>query len=172
MSAPLTKGQKSYLSQLAARAYNRQAALARGRGEVFAGGKYDALAQTAAEQKYRHDQVALACGKLGLRCCSQDDYKEVEGHFLELLGNHGAAFEAKVKAATETRRVIEYKITEVCREFGFHLSYANKICCGQNHGRGLEEVEEKQLWNVFYTIRNRGLAKIRKQTQPMEEAIA
>ena len=57
---PLTKGQKSYLSQLAARAYNRQVALARGRGEVFAGGKYDALAQTAAEQKDRHDQVALA----------------------------------------------------------------------------------------------------------------
>ena len=92
MSAPLTHDQKRYLSQLASRAYKRQTAIARGRGESLAGGKYDGLAQTAAEQQYRHDQVALATGKLGLRCCSQDDYKEVEGHFLDLLGNHAAAF--------------------------------------------------------------------------------
>ena len=77
-----------------------------------------------------------------------------------------------MKAATETRRVVEHKIVKACEEFGFHLSYANKICVMQNHGRGLEEIEEKALWNVFFTIRNRGLARRRKQTQPLEEAMA
>ncbi|GEM_PF-2502272 len=170
MSAPLTKGQKRYLSQLSARACNRQAALARGRGEVFAEGKYAGLAVSAAEAQYRHDEVARACGKAGLRCCSQDDYKLVEGHFLELLGHSGAALNAQVRALTETRRVIEYKITEACREFGFALSYANKICCSQNHGNGLDAVDEKHLWQVFYTVRNRGLARRRKNLHPMPMA--
>ena len=163
MSAPLSKSQKRYLSQLSAKAFARQVTLARGQGQVFAGGKYDGLAQTAAEGKYRHDQVVLACGKLGLRCCSQDDYKLVEGHFLELLGHHAAAFNAQLRAATETRRVIEHKIVEACAEFGFHLSYANKICVVQNRGLGLDAVEENRLWQIFYTIRTRGLAKRRKQ---------
>ena len=166
MSAPLTKGQKSYLSQLAQRAFLRQCALARGRGEVFADGQYEGLAVSVAQEKFRHAQVAQASGKLGLRCCSQDDYKLVEGHFLELLGQPGAALKAQVRAATETRRVIEHKIVQACAEFGFAMSYAHKICTSQNHGQGLDEVGEKQLWNVFYTIRNRGNARKQKAAMP------
>lgn len=156
MSAPLTKGQKRYLSQLADRAFNRAAALARGAGEAV---PTDNEPHSVAAAKYRHEQVAKACGKLGLRCADQHDYKLIEGHFLELLGQHGAAFNAQLKAHTETRRQVEHKITAACAEFGFSLSYAHKICCAQNKGRGLEEVEEKQLWQIFFTIRNRGLAR-------------
>jgi len=169
MSAPLTNDQKRYLSQLASRAFRRQSALARGRGAALADGAYEGLAASAAEAKFRHAEVAAATGKVGLRCCSQDDYKLAEGHFLELLGQPGAALKAQVKAATETRRLIEYKITEACREFGFHLSYAAKICASQNHGRGLDDVEEKQLWHIFYTIRNRGNARKRTALKTEEE---
>lgn len=159
MSAPLSNKQKAWLSQLSNRAFNRQGALARGRQEYF----YDDLPASVAAEKFRHAQVALATGKLGLRCCSQDDYKLVEAHFQELLGNHGQAFKAQVKAATETRRLVEFKIAEACREFGFNISYANKICTAQNKGATLEEVDEKKLWQIFYTLRNRGNA--RKQHQ-------
>lgn len=155
MSAPLSNKQKAWLSQLSVRAFNRLGALARGRQEYF----YDDLPESVAQEKFRHAEVAKACGKLGLRCCSQDDYKLVEAHFQELLGHHGQAFNAQVKAATETRRVVEHKIVEACREFGFALSYANKICTAQNHGATLEEVDEKKLWHIFYTIRNRGLKR-------------
>lgn len=167
MSAPLSNKQKAWLSQLSARAFNRQGALARGRQEYF----FDDLPDAVAQEKFRHAEVAKATGKLGLRCCSQDDYKAVEGHFQELLGNHGAAFKSQVKAATETRRLVEYKITQACEEFGFALSYANKICTVQNHGATLEEVDEKKLWQIFYTIRNRGLAR-KKSTQQLAHAHA
>ena len=164
MSAPLSNRQKSYLSQLANRAFNRACAIARGQGQDL-----ESVDKAAAAEKFRHTEVAKATGKLGLRCCSQDDYKLVEGHFLELLGNSGAAFNSQLKAATEPRRVIEFKITEACREFGFAISYANKICISQNHGNGLEAVGEKSLWNVFYTIRNRGLAR-KRDASPKKES--
>lgn len=143
MSAPLSKDQKRYLSQLSRKAW------------LKAGPELDGIAA----DDFRRQEVAKAIGKLGLRCCDQNDYKLVEGHFLELLGRHGAAFNAQMKAATETKRLAMHKITEACQEFGFHLSYPDKICRAQNHGHGLDEIEEKALWRIFYTVRNRGLAR-------------
>src|SRR4051812_39726153 len=63
----LSDTQKRLLSQLSARAYSKQSALARGRG-VQPDMSYKAY------DEFRHAQVALATGKAGLRCCSQDDY--------------------------------------------------------------------------------------------------
>lgn len=163
MSAPLANGQKAYLAQLATRAFNRAAALARGRGEVAAPPANGEIIPISRQiETWRHEQVALATGKAGLRCCSQDDYKRIEAHFLELLGDHGKAFKAHVRAETEERRVIEWKIVAACQEFGFNLSYADKICRAQNRGAGLDDVDEKKLWNIFFTIRNRGRKRMMK----------
>lgn len=156
MAAPLTNGQKRYLSQLSDRAFNRAAAIARGEGQ-------SPDISTRARAQYRHDQVVAACGKIGLRCCSQDDYKLVEAHFLALVGEHGRAFNSFVRATTESRRVAEHKIIEACNEFGFKLSYADSICRQQNNGLGLDDVTEKKLWQIFYTVRNRGLSRKRKE---------
>jgi len=148
MSAPLTRSQKAYLAQLSERAFNRSAAIARGRGESPA-------TDTRTRDTWRHQQVAQACGKLGLRCCSQDDYKLVEGHFLEALGDHAQAFEAFTRAATNDRRVAEYKLREACKEAGLSLNYANAICRNQNRGANLDQVDARVLWRLVYTIRNR-----------------
>lgn len=158
MSAPLTNGQKAHLAQLATRAFNLESAKARGRGETVDCGRETVDA-------WRHAEVAKATGKQGLRCCDQSDYKTVEAHFLDILGQTARAFKAHIRAATEDRRVIEYKITEACQEFGFAISYADKICRAQNKGLGLEEVDEKHLWQIFYTLRTRGR---KKQSQAME----
>lgn len=146
MSAPLTNGQKRHLSTLARQAWHQ------------AGPELDGIS----EGDFRHQEVVKACGKIGLRCADQNDYKLIEGHFFELLGLHSAAFNAQLRAATETKRVVSHKIMQACREFGFHLSYAESICRNQNHGRTLDQLEEKALWRVFYTVRNRGLARTKK----------
>ena len=151
---PLTIHQKRYLAHLSNRAFNRDAALARGRGD-------DIATDTAAREAYRHSQVLAACGKLGLRCCSQDDYKAVQAHFLHILGEEGKALNAYIDHHTEPRRVAVYKVVEACQDFGFHLSYADSICRDQNHGAGLQDVDTKTLWRLVFTIRNRGLAKKR-----------
>ncbi|MDE2101190.1 MAG: hypothetical protein KGL39_28350 [Patescibacteria group bacterium] len=149
MSAPLSINQKRYLSQLARRAWHK------------AGPELDGIEEGA----FRHQEVIKACGKIGLRCCDQNDYKLVEGHFLELLGFHGAAFNAQVRAATETRRLVAHKILDACQEFGMSVAYAEKICRAQNHGAGLDDVDEKTLWRIFYTVRNRGLARRKTAAQ-------
>ena len=162
MSAPLTKGQKAYVAQLAKRAFNLTVAKARGSGNTFDDSDRPTDPLLRDEEAWRHAEVALACGKLGLRCCSQDDYRIVEGHFLELLGQHGAAFNAQVHAATEKKRVAQFKVMEACERFGLTIGYAAHIAKQQNNGAALEDLSERALWNLVYTINNRG----RKKTQP------
>jgi hypothetical protein len=146
MSAPLDNNQKRILSQLARRAFNRELALARGRGEKLA---------ELNESAFRHEHVAKACGKLGLRCCSQDDYGAVKAHFLDLLGEHGQAFKAVHHGTGNARRIAEYKLMQACEQGGLQLSYAAKICVNQ-FKCSLEDATEKQLWCLTFTIKNRG----------------
>lgn len=149
MGAPLTNGQKAYLAQLASRARNFRAAVARGQGTPIDG---------RSEEAFRHEEVAAACGKLGLRCASQDDYAAIKGHFLELLGQHQRAFEAEVRSATESRRQAEAVLVRECEAFGLHLAYAEAICQRQFRC-GLWDASEKQIWCLVYTVRNRGRKK-------------
>lgn len=150
MSAPLTIPQKSYLARLARRAFSRARALALGRGEVWA----------ADPNAWRHAEVAAASGKLGLRCCSQDDFCAVEAHFLELLGQSGAAFNAHVRAATESRRQAEAVLVRECAAGGFALDYAAAICRRQ-FKCSIFDASEKQLRCLIFTIRNRAAARRR-----------
>jgi hypothetical protein len=163
MAAPLTKGQKAYLAQLARRAFNMALAKARGSGNTFDGSDDPSDTLLRDEGAWRHAQVALSCGKLGLRCCSQDDYRIIEGHFLELLGQHGAAFNAQMHASTEKKRVAQFKVMEACKRFGLSIGYAAHIAKNQNNGSALEDLSERALWNLVYTINNRG----RKKTQAL-----
>lgn len=161
MSAPLTNSQKRYLSQLARRALNQVRALARGRGETF----------EVDEETWRHEEVITACGKHGLRCCSQDDYKTVEAHFLDRLGAHGAAFNAQVQAATEKRRQAEAVLVREIEKAGLHLNYANAICQRQ-YRCTIFDATEKQLWTLVYTIRNRAAAKRKSAVSGQKSAQA
>ena len=146
MSAPLDNNQKRILSQLCRRAFNRELALARGRGEKLA---------ALSEETFRHEHVAKACGKTGLRCCSQADYGAVKAHFLDLLGEHGAAFEAVHHGEGNARRVAEFKLVQACRLAGLTLAYAAKICQTQ-FKCSLEDATEKQIWCITFTMKNRG----------------
>lgn len=167
MSAPLVKRQKAYLSQLARRAFNLEAARARGSGDVLADGEpdgghpLDPLLRDA--EHYRHAHVAIACGKLGLRCCSQDDYRAIEAHFLNLLGETKQAFNSFVLSTTEKTRVAKYMVVKACKEFDFQIGYAEHICREQNHGASLDDVDPKTLWRIVYTIRTRGAARRRRK---------
>ena len=151
MSA-LTNEQKRHLAQLSERAFNRAAAQARGRGETVD-------TSTKARTAWRHAEVVKACGKLGLCCCSQLDYKAVEAHFLDLLGEHGRAFNAQMRAATEERRQAEAILSNACKRAGLHLNYAAAIC--QNQFKcSLFDASTDQLWKLIFTVRNRAKRKV------------
>lgn len=144
MSAPLSNKQKAYLAQLIKQAYLRVVG--------------EAGPDVASVEDWRHQQVAAACGKLGLRCCGQDDYKRIEAHFLELLGEHGRAMKAHVAAETEPRRQAEAVLVRELERFGLRMGYAEAICQRQ-YKCGLFDASEGQLWKLVYTVRNRGHAK-------------
>lgn len=139
MSAPLSRTQKAYLAQLANEA----------RRKVAPGEKAEG---------WRHEQVVKACGKAGLRCCSQDDYGLIKGHLLELMGKHGAAFKAQFNQATNDRRVAEAVLVRECQVAGLSLKYAESICQRKNKC-GLFDASEKQIWHLVYTVRSRAQAK-------------
>ena len=143
MSSPLSNLQKKSLSMLALRAFNLERARALGRGELW----------PHAQDTWRHDQVAACTGKMGLRCCSQDDYSTVAAHFEQLLGNTGTALRHHMDAATNTRRQIEHKIIQQAEAMGRSLNYADAICRRMTRGASLLEATEKQLWNVFFALR-------------------
>ena len=145
MSAPLNNSQKRILSQLAQRAYNRARALARGRGEEM----------TERPDDFRRRHVVTVCGKQGLRCCSQDDYGAVKGHFLDLLGEHRQAFTAVLHGEGNARRVAEYKLMEALEAAELPLSYAAAICRSQ-FKCSLEDATSKQIWCLTFTVKNRG----------------
>lgn len=138
----LSKLQIKRLILLAQRAFTRSGALARGRGEIWAA---DASAFTA----WRHREVAAACGKAGLRACGQRDYKAVEAHFFQLLGEDGAAMESNLRAQSEPIRQVQHKILGQLRELGRPITYAAAICKRMTRGqRDLETANVRDLWNV------------------------
>lgn len=151
MSAPLSHNQKRYLSQLARRAYQA------------------AEREVGTEAEFRQAEVARACGKRGLRCCSQDDYKRVEAHFFWLLGEDVKALNAHLRAETEPVRQAEAVLKRECARFGFDLGYPAAICQRQFHVP-LSEATDRQLWNLVYTVRNRGNARRKAAVQPTTQA--
>jgi hypothetical protein len=159
MSSPLTTDQKRILSQLARRALASVRHAAEKRGETF----------TVTEDDWRREQVELACGKHGLRCCSQDDYSTVKAHLLARLGRAAEAFEAHVRAATEKRRQAEAVLIRECEKADLRLSYADRICRDKFHCTVLDATE-KQLWQMVFTIRNR--ARARRRTAQAKAASA
>jgi hypothetical protein len=120
----------------------------------------------AAFDYWRRDQVAAACGKFGLRCCSQDDFVPIIAHCWDLRGRPDIAFNllAQRPDANE-RRQVEWKICHELEKAGLKLSYAAAICARQFKCR-LDDASLKQLWCIFFTIKARVKAKAHAQPQP------
>lgn len=160
MSAALSHKQKRYLSELAARAFDR--------ADVEADGNlYPGLAVSTARGEFRREQVVQACGKAGLRCCSQDDYKLVEAHLLKLCREDARAFNAGVAAHTDGVRRARHILRDELEQAGLAPAYAAAICRNQFKVE-LDSASEKQVWALIFTIRNR--AKARRRTQPFPAA--
>lgn len=132
---------------MAERAYRLAAARARGQGD-----EWDMATKVVAE--WRRTEVAHACGKLGLRCCSQDDYGAVKAHFENLLGEPGRALKTLVHGDPDAnkRRQVEWKIAQVCAAIGKPSTYALGICRQRYHGLHLFDATVHQLWGVYFVL--------------------
>jgi hypothetical protein len=187
----LSRKQKRELSQKFERAFRLEAARLRGAGRVaaegnFTAGSYATLQEAleamclngsnACLETWRHEQVAIACGKHGLRLCSQQDYNPVLAHVEKLLGEDGKSFKADVRGGgeAEARRQARHNIAAALRRWGLHPNYAEAICRNV-HKVELDDATSAVLMRVLYTINNRGAKKTRETRSnapcPHQEAL-
>ncbi len=137
-SAPLSRTQKQRLAILSREAYASQPNLVRGAT------KFDC---------WRHAQAIKCCGRR-ISEAGQGDYLPLKAHFLDLAGKPVAAMQAHMRRETEPQRIALHKLARECAAKGLSLAYPATICRAQ-YRCTLEEANEKQLWRLFFTVRNR-----------------
>lgn len=144
--APLSRDQKRIIAQLARQAYDRW----EGR-EAFEAINSD-RSRTACFEAWRHCEQGKAIGLQSLCECTQAHYARLKAHFEALVGLDPTP--TLVRDRDNPRRIALHKLTEALAAAGLATSYAAAICRRQ-YRCALDEASAKQLWNLFYTVRNR-----------------
>ena len=157
--SPLSQTQKARLCQLSDQAFKLHCTKEHEAGRVVD-------TSVAARSAFRHGQVRAACGLSGLRYCTQREYKLIEAHLLDLVGEAGLAMNALVRHQDNDRRQLEWKITQILEEMGRPLEYAAGIC-SKMFGRNLMDATPEQLLKVFIALR---VQKSRNEKQQLATA--
>lgn len=139
-SGLLTSAQRQGLAQLARRAW------AKARDNGATAEDFDT---------WRHHQVQQVTGQPGLRALTQQHFRLVRGHFLYLVGNDVAALRDIVASETEGSRQTLFILARECQNAGLPLAYPTAIARNKFHNSNLDELTEKQLWMLIYTVRSR-----------------
>lgn len=163
MPSPLSILQKrTLILQHLRPAFEAAGAAARAQGKPW-------IDTPAAFDYWRRETVAAACGKFGLRCCSQEDYTAILARCWDLRGRPDIAFNllARDPRANE-RRQVEWKITDALSKAGLKIGYAAAIC--RNMWKcGLQEASVDQLWKLYYTVKNRSRSRVAQgSSQPRQ----
>ncbi|WP_043586340.1 hypothetical protein [Geminisphaera colitermitum] len=157
-----TNEQKARVAQLARRAYD-----ARPDREEFELINSH-LSKTACFEHWRKWQTGRATGGVqSLReCVSELHYLPLLAHFSDMLGDGGGALNLLLRHAEEGRIRVFFKLQEALAERDLNEAYAASICRRQ-YRCDLGDASEKQLWSLFFTVRNRRKAVAKpKRTAP------
>ncbi|BET67190.1 hypothetical protein ASA1KI_21080 [Opitutales bacterium ASA1] len=131
----------------------------------------ETMSATEIFNAWRHVEQGKACGKQSLcRSTSEEDYLKCRAHFEALCGREARAQRTIARHATEPRLVARWKLERECEAQGLSIEYAAKICRTQ-YRISLDDASEKQLWRLFYTVRNRGHAKSAKEAKAKPEPV-
>ena len=111
---------------------------------------------------WRHEEIFKACGRGGLRACTQADYPRLMAHFLRILGRADAArawdLRASCGGAAVARLKLRTEMDKARATIGDVESYVGAICRRQ-FGCDVRNATEKQTWSLYFTLRNRSRRK-------------
>lgn len=144
VARPLSNRQKWLLSDLAEAVYD----FLRKQGEL----KGEDL------KSYRRRIAEKACGKR-ISLASHGDYKLIQAALLTERGRLAEARGALVQAAATPAAIAMNAIMKLCRDTGTPTQHAHTLAARFYKGAELTALTDKQLWTVFYTIRNNANAK-------------
>lgn len=142
-NAPLTgsggkkPGQKGYLSQLAAEAH----AFLTSKGAI-----------DEPLEAWRRAESVRACGRR-ISEAVNGDFETIEAHFLALMGRTKKALESAFKADTNEERQARFKLAQLCQQRGLAVPE-------------LKDASVKQIWAVFFNIKNQPKRKAAKAARP------
>lgn len=116
-------------------------------------------------EEWRREEQEKATGCRSLRLMNQHDYLPCLLHFQMLADNKGQEHlpdRAPSKATVRTlgrlggdeMRRARWRLSEALRERDLPVQYAEAICRTQFRC-DLKDASLKQVWNLFYTVRNR-----------------
>lgn len=149
MSSPLSNEQKAEIAQLARKAYDAW----NGR-EAFEDANPE-LSRSKCFEAWRRVQQGEAVGIQSLTLCTQDQFLPLRVHFKKMIPvSIPSAMRDALRAQEEPRIRARYKLQQALDERGLNESYAAAICLRQFKCE-LGQASEKQLWCLFFTIRNR-----------------
>lgn len=134
---PLTREEKKRLSVLAADA-------AKARGLDLKG---------AALAEWRAAESIKACG-VRISAATHGHWADIKAHFEKLSGKPEQALRTHLRSGDNKRRVAMYKLQAELEAKNLAMGYAEAICRTQ-YKVPLAQATAKQLWCLFYTVKNR-----------------
>jgi hypothetical protein len=124
------------------------------------------------ETKFRHEQVAIATGKSGIRECNNSHFRSIAAHFLRLAGREKEADEiwqktGRVKGSDEVgdthenrenakailRDLVKLSCGEINDEYVAHI--AADQCREDFREKGLDGLRASQLQSVVFVVTQR-----------------
>ncbi len=117
-------------------------------------------------EAWRRVEQGKAVGQQSLRLCtSETHYLPLLAHFAGLLGEGGRALQLLLRHAEEGRITVYFKLLQTLEERGLEEEYAATICrCKFKCALG--EASEKQLWSLFFDVRQRRKAVQAARAKP------
>jgi integrase len=141
----LTNTQKGRLAMLAAKAYRVQ------------------KVQGMELDEWRHEVAIRACG-CRISEAVQRQWADLKTAFQDLAGDPVGAMRTQIREGDNKRRIALHKLTTACAERGLDMSYAESICRSQ-FKVPVSQASAKQIWCLFYTVRNRRKSQSTKSTK-------
>ena len=100
-------------------------------------------------------------GLTSLTAATQAQYADIKAAFESLAGDDARAYTTIRRGQDNPRRVALWNLQRACAAAKLSTAYAQSICKTQ-YRCTLDEANEKQLWRLVYTIKNRAKSRQRK----------
>lgn len=158
---PLTRKQKAVLCDLANQAFAAQEKW--GQVTVATG-----IARSRAIEEWRRVQQFEAVGIQSLTMCDQRHYNPLLTRFCHLAGRSADAFRSSMRedaqgqtlGQSEAVRQALWHLKTNCEKFGLaYPSWPLAVAKDKFRAHALDELSPKQIWQLTFTVRNRGAKK-------------
>jgi hypothetical protein len=99
----------------------------------------------------------------GLTEATNADFLNIRSRIFSEMGEGGKALQDAGRADDADRELALYKLMAACQETGVNFPAYPAAIAKTQFRCGLSSCSVKQLWNLFYTVRNRRNTKARRE---------